>query len=338
MAQPRLRTNRLPVPPRPLTSRVHGPSRTLESSLERVRRLAREHQVDDKPFDPTQRGTWRGSSRDLVVNGRVEDECIVITLDGERYGTAIANPLDVPRGRHARETSLFAFSFGAYGDTKVAVWEARDHIDSALEQAAEWLSKYAPGIFTEVESESDEADMTYTESGYIASWEWNVDELTSGPLYDAALAESEKAFQKEYGDKYADQLEPNHRRNVSSETLNPFQRAFLEAALWSSHDNADDSGGEPLDENYDISDFDPGSLARLLRDCDAFEADNAALLEQAGTREQNGHDFWLTRCGHGAGFWDRGYSRSVGDALTKVSKAYGNVDLTVEGDGHIYTT
>lgn len=209
MAHPRMRSNRLPVPPRPISSRVHGPSHrgSTESAVDHVRRVAREKRLGDRPFDPSKRGTWHGSSKDLVVNGKVEDECIVITLDGERSGTAIANPLDVPRGRHARETSLFVFRFGAYGDTKVAVWEAPDHIDSALEKAAEWLSDYAPGIFTEVNSEEDEVDMTYTESGYIASYEWHVDEITSGPLYDAALTESEKAFQGEYGDKYDHEIE-----------------------------------------------------------------------------------------------------------------------------------
>ena len=35
-----------------------------------MRRLAREHRVAEKPFDPEKRGTWRGSSRDLVVNPR----------------------------------------------------------------------------------------------------------------------------------------------------------------------------------------------------------------------------------------------------------------------------
>lgn len=68
----RLRTNRLPVPPPPLRHRAHSrpSSEPRESSLERVRRIAREHRATEKPFDPERRGTWKGSSRDLVVNGR----------------------------------------------------------------------------------------------------------------------------------------------------------------------------------------------------------------------------------------------------------------------------
>lgn len=50
-------------------SSVHSPSVRPkgESALEHVRRISREH---NKPFDPTKRGTWRGSSKDLVVNPR----------------------------------------------------------------------------------------------------------------------------------------------------------------------------------------------------------------------------------------------------------------------------
>ncbi len=38
--------------------------------------------------------------------------------------------------------------------------------------------------------------------------------------------------------------------------------------------------------------------------------------------EQVGHDFNLTRNGHGAGFWDRGLDE-LGDRLTKASKPFG---------------
>jgi hypothetical protein len=118
--------------------------------------------------------------------------------------------------------------------------------------------------------------------------------------------------------------------------LNSFQRAFLVAALWSTNDESTEQGGEPLDANYDISDFSTEALNKLLADCDSFEESNANLLELAGDREQNGHDFWLTRCGHGCGFWDRGYDKFVSKALTEACGRYGNVDLYVGDDGKIH--
>jgi len=119
-------------------------------------------------------------------------------------------------------------------------------------------------------------------------------------------------------------------------SLDAFERAFLECALWSSTDNADDSGGEPLDRNYTIADFEESALRSLLADCASFREMNAELLAQAGDDEQNGHDFWLTRNGHGAGFWGRGYG-PIGDELSKASKVYGGVDLMANpSDGKVY--
>ena len=50
--------------------------------------------------------------------------------------------------------------------------------------------------------------------------------------------------------------------------------------------------------------------------------------------EQFAHDFWLTRNGHGSGFWDRGLGK-LGDQLTEHSKTFGSCDLYVSDDGEI---
>ena len=50
--------------------------------------------------------------------------------------------------------------------------------------------------------------------------------------------------------------------------------------------------------------------------------------------EALGHDFWLTRNGHGAGFWDRGLGE-LGDRLTGLAKPYGTVDLYITDDGKV---
>jgi hypothetical protein len=121
------------------------------------------------------------------------------------------------------------------------------------------------------------------------------------------------------------------------EGMDAFLRGYLECALWSTNDNSDpETGGDPLDENYSVADFAPEALASAKADCEAFQEANAADLEATGADDdQNGHDFWLTRNGHGAGFWDRGYG-DVGERLTKAAKVYGSVDLYVGGDGKVY--
>ena len=52
--------------------------------------------------------------------------------------------------------------------------------------------------------------------------------------------------------------------------------------------------------------------------------------------QQAGHDFWLTRNRHGAGFWDGDWPVAQGEMLTKASHGFGEVDLYVGDDGYIY--
>jgi hypothetical protein len=126
--------------------------------------------------------------------------------------------------------------------------------------------------------------------------------------------------------------------------IDKFTRAYLTAALWSTSDNTDESGGEPLDKNYDISDLAPEALDRAIADCAKFKDEQAEALGSATCTarhectdlEYAGHDFWLTRCGHGCGFNDGDWSEPEATALYEASKAFGNVDLYVGDDGQIY--
>jgi len=124
--------------------------------------------------------------------------------------------------------------------------------------------------------------------------------------------------------------------------LDSFTRAYVECALWSSMDNADASGGEPLDANYAIEDIAPEALARMVADCEAFQRDNASDLEACdlGT-ERAGTDFWLTRNKHGSGFWDEEYRREkrANEALKRLTEAafaWRECDLYIGDDGRIY--
>jgi hypothetical protein len=126
--------------------------------------------------------------------------------------------------------------------------------------------------------------------------------------------------------------------------LDDFTLAYLEAALWSSTDESDEAGGEPLDKNFDIEDFAPEAIKEVVADTKAFQEENAGDLAKAAkfhsrgewsSDEQHGHDFWLTRNRHGAGFWDRGYG-PVGKRLTDAAHAYGEVHIYVGDDGKLY--
>ena len=108
-----------------------------------------------------------------------------------------------------------------------------------------------------------------------------------------------------------------------------FEKAYVECALWSSTDD----DGEPMDKVFSVNNIAPQTLEVMRNDCKDFVRANATLLEGLDP-EQCGHDFWLTRNGHGAGFWDRGLG-DVGDKLTAASKSYGSFDLyAVDGVIH----
>lgn len=117
-----------------------------------------------------------------------------------------------------------------------------------------------------------------------------------------------------------------------------FYDAYLTTALWSSVDDA----GEPLD--HDANSIDAETQAAMRADCDAFYDANQADLNCDGVTygpdfDQDGragHDFWLTRCGHGAGFWDGDWPEPQAARLTAAAEAFGNVDLYIGDDGRIY--
>lgn len=122
--------------------------------------------------------------------------------------------------------------------------------------------------------------------------------------------------------------------------LDAFTRAYITAALWSSMDNADDTGGSPLDANFGIAQLSDETFAGMVEECKAFQQAHRATLDRCGgDASQAGHDFWLTRCGHGTGFWDRDdavWDKAARDTLTEAAKACGEVDLYVGDDGKIY--
>lgn len=112
------------------------------------------------------------------------------------------------------------------------------------------------------------------------------------------------------------------------EDLAKFITAYLDCALWSS--SAEDE--TPLDALYEVNDIGTEWAGVAIGECYEFMDANEELLWACdATMLQHGHDFWLTRNGHGAGFWDRGYGEGIGRQLSDACKPYGEVYLG-EGD------
>ena len=140
---------------------------------------------------------------------------------------------------------------------------------------------------------------------------------------------------------------------TSGEYLEIMSRHFAIAALWAGNRALDENGDEweSYDENFSWEDFSAVAMLAILEDCAAFieeneddliEADRVAAEIGYSTEressysvlgygpEQAGHDFLLTRCGHGVGFWDRGLG-DVGERLSDSARVYGDINLWDDG-------
>lgn len=97
---------------------------------------------------------------------------------------------------------------------------------------------------------------------------------------------------------------------------------YLAASVW--------VDGERLPDGFGVQSIAMSIIREIHGDCKSFIDANrdalAVLVEYHGVSwEQHGHDLKLTRDGHGAGFWDRGYG-AAGDALADACQPMGPDD------------
>lgn len=119
-------------------------------------------------------------------------------------------------------------------------------------------------------------------------------------------------------------------------SLDAFTQNYVETMFWTDC-NSDNEDGLA---DATFAELSPKALAEIIEDCTTFQANHRADLDAAYAtglynEAQAGHDFWLTRNRHGAGFWDRGLG-GIGKRLTNASHAYGSADLYRGDDGQIH--
>lgn len=122
-------------------------------------------------------------------------------------------------------------------------------------------------------------------------------------------------------------------------SLESFISAYIECALWSTTDDDD----IPLDSAYTRGHIADESMAQIQAECAAFYVAHCDWFtrEHCSYRgcpvdEYAGHDFWLTRNGHGCGFWDGDWSDAADAVLTPAAKAAGPRTLVVGDDGQLH--
>jgi hypothetical protein len=111
------------------------------------------------------------------------------------------------------------------------------------------------------------------------------------------------------------------RNNGAIMNLQDFTNSYKVCALWTEEEQLG------IDDANIHDSIDPDTAFRMEEDCRRF-VENASTLLHDWTAEQAGHDFWLTRNGHGAGFWDKDISTEENrTALTELSKAFGEYSI-----------
>lgn len=126
---------------------------------------------------------------------------------------------------------------------------------------------------------------------------------------------------------------------------------YLISLLWTMPGN--DASENPGD-SIALQDLPRETIQQATNDVVAFVTDCWVLFDMAmacyddgygqhhdaGSAEAAfGHDFALTRNGHGTGFWDRdseGLPRVLGEALTRVCKGFPERNLYMGDNGMVY--
>lgn len=114
--------------------------------------------------------------------------------------------------------------------------------------------------------------------------------------------------------------------------------AYAATALFSSSEYDSD---RTLDRIYTVDDIAPETKEAMMKDIDIFWTIVAANEDvETGLYCHDSddvmHNFWLTRNGHGAGFWDGRFEDTLGKRLTTIAKSFGQFSLTVGKDGLIH--
>lgn len=121
---------------------------------------------------------------------------------------------------------------------------------------------------------------------------------------------------------------------VNNIEVDDFTFAYLVCAIWTSHDDTCES----FYDNHMMSDLAVETINKAKEDCSSFlekAKDILSQIPETYSINNAGHDFWLTRNHHGAGYWDRSFG-DLGKELTKIAEKFGECDLYKGDDGALY--
>lgn len=110
--------------------------------------------------------------------------------------------------------------------------------------------------------------------------------------------------------------------------LDTFTTAYITAMLWAECPTESDESCDDL--GLTVDDITDEGLREIIADCDDFQLTHANDI--ADDLERAGHDFYLTRNRHGAGFWDGDWPVEVSRRLTDAAHVYGTQGLQADDE------
>jgi hypothetical protein len=107
-----------------------------------------------------------------------------------------------------------------------------------------------------------------------------------------------------------------------------FYSSYFECMIWADIN----SDTENYTDGLDYLSIDRDNLISAINELDAFFLQADEILEQTDyNHDQACHDFYLTRCHHGCGFWENDHcNESQGQLLTDIAQSFGTVDICIE--------
>jgi hypothetical protein len=104
--------------------------------------------------------------------------------------------------------------------------------------------------------------------------------------------------------------------------IDDFTQAYIEALFFT------------LDSEIAKHNIANETLARIKRDCEKFQKLAGDIITY--NESQAGHDFWLTRNHHGAGFWDGDWGKPSENILMEICNQFNENTCYLGDDNLIY--
>jgi hypothetical protein len=121
------------------------------------------------------------------------------------------------------------------------------------------------------------------------------------------------------------------------ENSDDFTKGYIECIFFT-----EAHSDNPELEHTTIQDISMVSMAKIKEDCKNFQKEVADAgidfdeiclkSSEYSPEELAGHDFWLTRNHHGAGFWDGDWKEPEAVELTRIAHTYGEVYVHLDGE------